>query len=93
MSSATGSPGAYAGDGTASAPEPSASVPASAGLSRIRRIARVRAVGAGMDLGWSTRCPVIDQLFNADPTGELVIQVPAAAIDPLATVLAVDLAC
>jgi alpha-L-fucosidase len=41
-----------------------------------------------LDLG--TRCPVIDELFNADPTGEVTIRVPESVLDPLATVIALD---
>lgn len=58
----------------------------------IRRIARVRELGGGRRLDFATRCPVVDQLFNPDPTGEATIHVPADAIDPLATVLELELA-
>jgi alpha-L-fucosidase len=34
---------------------------------------------------------VIDQLLNADPMGELTIEVPESVLDPLATVLAVEI--
>jgi alpha-L-fucosidase len=58
----------------------------------IRRVRGVRALGAGAPLRFETRCPVIDPLFSPDPQGELRIEVPESAIDPLATVLAVDVA-
>ena len=60
------------------------------GLS-VRRVRGVRAVGTGRELVYSARTTVADQLFNPDPTGELVIRVPEAVLDPLATVLRVDL--
>ena len=56
-------------------------------------IARVRAVhslSSGTPLGWTASAPLIDTLFNSDPTGELRIQVPPDALDPHATVLALD---
>ncbi len=58
----------------------------------IRRVRGVRALGTGDALRFGTRCSVIDQLFHPDPQGELRIEVPEGAIDPLATVLEVDIA-
>lgn len=58
----------------------------------IRRIAGVRDLASGQALEFSTRCAILDQLFNADPNGELTIRVPEALIDPLATVIEVELA-
>jgi alpha-L-fucosidase len=46
---------------------------------------------AGTKLDASGRCPIIDELFNADPMGELTIRVPHSVLDPLATTLAVDI--
>ena len=57
----------------------------------IRRIRSVRALGHGTDLPWRARCPIIDQLFNADPFGELTITVPESVVDPYATVIAMDI--
>jgi len=57
----------------------------------IRRVRAVTALGTGTVLDASGRCPVVDELFNSDPTGELTIRVPEAVLDPLATTLAVDL--
>jgi len=57
----------------------------------IRRVRAVTALGTGTVLDASGRCPVVDELFNSDPTGELTIRVPDAVLDPLATTLAVDL--
>jgi alpha-L-fucosidase len=58
----------------------------------IRRVRAVRELRTGSALAFRTRCAVADQLFNADPSGELIISVPEALIDPLATVLEVELA-
>ena len=58
----------------------------------IRRIRRVRVVGSGAELRWTSRAPIIDTLFNADPTGEVRIEVPEGALDDVATVLAVEIA-
>ena len=52
----------------------------------------VRELSSGRQLTFSVRCSVIDQLLNADPMGELTIQVPESVLDSLATVLAVEIA-
>jgi hypothetical protein len=57
----------------------------------IRHVRAVRELRSGTALAFRTRCAVVDQLFNADPNGELIITVPEALIDPLATVLEVEL--
>ena len=57
----------------------------------IRRVCSVRALGTGTRLDFTTRCAVADGLFNPDPAGELVIRVPPEVIDPLATVLEVEI--
>jgi alpha-L-fucosidase len=59
---------------------------------RIRQVTAVRALRRGTALPFRTRCSIADQILNSDPTGELVITVPEAEIDPLATVIAVDFA-
>ncbi len=56
----------------------------------IRRVRAVTALGTGTVLDASGRCPVVDELFNGDPTGELTIRVPEAVLDPIATTIAVD---
>jgi alpha-L-fucosidase len=58
----------------------------------IRHVRAVRELRTGSALAFRTRCAVADQLFNADPNGELIISVPETLIDPLATVLEVELA-
>lgn len=57
----------------------------------IKHVKRVRVLASGRELAFSTRCAIIDQFFNPDPPGELTIQVPEDALDPLATVLAVEM--
>ena len=57
----------------------------------IRRVGAVTALATGTALDASGRCPVIDEMFNADPTGELTIRVPESVIDPIATTIAIDL--
>ena len=57
----------------------------------IRRVASVRALPTGAELPHTSRCSIIDDLFNADPFGELTISVPESVIDPYATVIALDI--
>jgi alpha-L-fucosidase len=58
----------------------------------IRHVRAVRELRTGTALNYRTRCAVADQLFNSDPNGEVIISVPEALLDPLATVLEVELA-
>jgi alpha-L-fucosidase len=58
---------------------------------RTRRVRAVRAVGVGRDLVHHERLAAIDEVLGGDPVGELHIEVPEDAIDPLATVIAVHL--
>ncbi|MEX0682663.1 MAG: alpha-L-fucosidase [Dehalococcoidia bacterium] len=58
----------------------------------IRRVKSARVVGSGRDLEFDTRCAILDQLLNSDPLGELTIRVPEDVLDPLATVIAVEIA-
>jgi alpha-L-fucosidase len=57
----------------------------------IRRVLAVRELASGRALEFTTRCAVLDQLLNSDPMGELTIAVPEELIDPLATVIAVEM--
>jgi alpha-L-fucosidase len=59
---------------------------------QIRRVRAVRELRSGAALQFRTRCAVADQLFNADPSGELIVSLPEALLDPLATVVEVELA-
>jgi len=58
----------------------------------VRRVCGIRALGSGAPLPWTSRIAVVDRLFNADPLGELRIAIPETAIDPYATVIAIDFA-
>jgi alpha-L-fucosidase len=57
---------------------------------RIKRLRSVRALSTGEELAFDTRCGIIDAQFNPDPLGEVTVRVPEHAIDPFATVLALD---
>ncbi len=57
---------------------------------RIKRLRSVRALSTGGDLTFEKRCSIIDRLANPDPLGEVTIAVPESAIDPYATVLALE---
>ncbi|HXJ33798.1 MAG TPA: alpha-L-fucosidase [Candidatus Eisenbacteria bacterium] len=56
----------------------------------IRRVRAATELRTGTALDFTTRCAIIDELFNPDPSGEVTIRVPEAMLDPLATVLALD---
>jgi alpha-L-fucosidase len=58
---------------------------------RVKRVRRVRELRSGVELEVSSRMPILDELFSPDPSGELVIQVPERLLDPLATVLEIEL--
>jgi len=57
---------------------------------RIKKVRAARALGSGVELPSHTRASIIDTLYNPDPRGELTIEVPESALDPDATVIAVD---
>ncbi|MEW6269627.1 MAG: alpha-L-fucosidase [Thermodesulfobacteriota bacterium] len=57
----------------------------------VRKVRAVRELASGTPLEHRARCTVIDTLFNASPTGELTIAVPERLLDPLATVVEVEL--
>lgn len=57
----------------------------------IKHVKRVRVLASGRELEFTTHCAIIDQFFNPDPPGELTVQVPEDALDPLATALAIDM--
>jgi alpha-L-fucosidase len=56
----------------------------------IKRVKSVRALSTGAGLRFTTHCSIPDRLLNSDPLGELTIEVPEEAIDPCATVIAVE---
>ena len=57
----------------------------------IRRVSAVRELRTGTALEFRSRCSVLDQMLNSDPEGELIVTVPEALLDPLATVVEVTL--
>lgn len=58
----------------------------------IKRVKSVRWLSSGRDLAYTTRCALLDKLLNADPHGELTIEVPEDSLDDDATVIAVEIA-
>ena len=58
----------------------------------IKRVRSVRALSTDEELPFATRCSIVDQMLNPDPQGELTVAVPGAALDPYATVIAIDFA-
>ena len=56
----------------------------------IRRVRRAVELRTGTTLDFVGRCPIIDELFNQDPVGEVTIRVPEQVLDDLATVIALD---
>jgi alpha-L-fucosidase len=58
----------------------------------VKRVRSVHVLGSGTELRRHRRTQIIDQLYNADPLGELTIEVPAEEIDDLATVVAIEFA-
>ena len=57
---------------------------------RVRHLQRVTALGTGHELPFEIRIPVIDELMGVDGAGEVLIDVPAAARDAVATVLRLE---
>lgn len=57
----------------------------------VRRVRRVSTMGSGTELAFTTRAGVLEQLAP-DPDGEVVIDVPEAALDPMITVVTLELA-
>lgn len=57
----------------------------------IKRIKSVRLVGSEQTLDYTQSCSPIDRLTQSDPSGELIITVPESTIDPLATVISIEL--
>ncbi len=59
---------------------------------RVRQVKSARVLATGEELKVHRRIAAADMLFNADPVGELIIEVPERALDPHATVIALDFA-
>ena len=58
----------------------------------IKRVQAVQILASSRALDYTTRCSIVDSLFNPNPLGELTIQIPETSVDPYATVIAIDLA-
>jgi alpha-L-fucosidase len=58
----------------------------------IRRLRGARELRSGQPLEFRTRCSILDDMFNADPSGEAILRIPEALLDPLATVIEIDIA-
>ncbi|MDD5170398.1 MAG: alpha-L-fucosidase [Syntrophales bacterium] len=61
----------------------------------VNKIKSVRVLGSGLELKYSSRTTVFDQVRKEmsgfdDPVGDLIIQVPEKAIEPHVTVIAVE---
>jgi alpha-L-fucosidase len=59
---------------------------------QIKRLRSVRALSTGEKLRFETGTGIIDAQFNPDPLGEVTVEVPERAVDPYATVLALEFA-
>jgi alpha-L-fucosidase len=57
----------------------------------VRQVAAVRDLATGTELAHTARCSILDLLINSDPPGELVIDVPPELVDPLATVIEIQM--
>ncbi len=57
---------------------------------KVKQVKSVRALGSDLTLRWWPRIPAGEMFLNADPVGSMVIETPESALDPLATVIAVD---
>jgi alpha-L-fucosidase len=53
-------------------------------------VKRATVLATGQELAFTTRCAILDSWFNKDPLGEVTITLPEDALDPLATVLALE---
>jgi alpha-L-fucosidase len=59
----------------------------------VQHLQSVRVLGHDDVLPFEIRIPVLDELMHVDGPGEVVIDVPAALRDPVATVLVLDFDC
>jgi alpha-L-fucosidase len=58
---------------------------------KVKRVKSVWALGSDRTLRWWPRIAAGEMFLNPDPVGSLVIETPESALDPLATVIVVDL--
>jgi alpha-L-fucosidase len=56
----------------------------------VRKVTSATVLATGEKLRTHRRGTVTEMMFNKDPVGELIIDVPESAIDPLQTVIALD---
>ena len=59
----------------------------------VRHLVRVQVLGHEWSLPFEIRVPVLDELADRDGPGEVLIDVPEALRDPVATVLALEFDC
>jgi alpha-L-fucosidase len=57
----------------------------------VRHVAAVRDLATGTPLAFTTRSALLDLVTSPDPPGELVIEIPADLVDPMATVIDIEL--
>jgi alpha-L-fucosidase len=57
----------------------------------IKQVKSVSVLADGTPLHFTSRCAIIDSLFNVNPLGELIIDVPESVINPYATVICIDI--
>jgi alpha-L-fucosidase len=57
---------------------------------RVRHAKAAHIVGSGAELKLHRRIAASDMLFNQDPVGELIIDVPENQLDSISTVIAID---
>ena len=57
---------------------------------QVRKVRAARVLASGEQLRIHRRAVVTEMMFNQDPVGELIIDVPENAIAPLQTVIALD---
>lgn len=53
----------------------------------IRRVTSARDLGTGAELPFRTRATAEQELLSRDPIGEVFVEVPSERIDPIATVV------
>jgi alpha-L-fucosidase len=58
----------------------------------VKRVRAVRELSRGRALAHRSRTTILDQMVNPDPLGELTIAVPEELVDPLATVIELEIA-
>lgn len=57
----------------------------------VKRVAAVRHVASGAALDFRTRATAEQELMHSDPLGEVFVEVPEALVDPVATVIELEL--